>query len=151
MNTKKLFTHASKFVLLLCVSVCLISCNKEVVYTHWRVASGLYTLTHEYPTQDGSFTETFTNVMLVKNIGEDKQQNPPWVIREHLDGFDFEPGYEYILLVRHIYGKPEPNVADDWGLRGTTILGVVSKEKKETFIDPDDIDYYEFTRMGHAL
>jgi len=128
------------------------SCTKSITYTYWRVASQRYTIEHTYSETEGQeYTITFQDVLLIKNLGEDQASNPPWVMRDHLDGFDFEPGYECVLKVRYIWGKEGENGPDDWGRRLTTIVSVISKEQKETAVDLDDINYREGGQMGYAL
>lgn len=131
----------------------MMSCSKDIreTYTYWRVASNRYSFQFDDYNGEKPITLCFSNVLLIKNLGEKMNENPPWVIREEIKGFYPEEGYEYILHVRHSWRKKNGGMADDWSPHTTEIIDVLSKEHKTTDVDINDINYRELSQIGYSL
>lgn len=132
--------------ILLAVLVILtaVSCQKDNVIriTHWKVASCLY-----ISPEDG-FDRSEPHI-LYKDIGLNHSSNPKWKLRYMrnlheafreensiggFDDFEYEEGYEYIIEVSIVDYGP------DWECYAKIFNKIVSKEKKDTEVDPNDID-----------
>lgn len=124
----RLITILSLFVL------CLSSCTEIVTgvrRTQFRVASEYYN------NQELGFTEAF----LMQDIGlKGDNLSARWMAYCFpIENFDYEEGYEYVLLVKITEGTVlDKNLADgDW-IR-YSCLKVISKEKKDSNVDTTDI------------
>lgn len=57
--------------------------------------------------------------------------------RSHIEGFDYEPGYEYVVEIRVHEDPVDPNMADQ-ELLSYFLEKIISKEKKDSENLPDN-------------
>lgn len=133
--------------ILLAVLVLLtsVSCQKDNVIriTHWKVASCLFSPEEGF--------DLLGPHILYKDIGLDHSSNPQWKVTylvtlaedyneeeyhniDRWGDFKYEEGYEYIIEVSIVDNGP------DFECYGQYFNKIISKEKKETEVDPNDID-----------
>ena len=102
-----------------------------VRYTHFRIAS-------EYYTKE---SQGIHKVFIFQDIGlKDDNLSAPWTVNfMPIHGFDYEEGYEYVILVRITEGTVlDRELADrDW-IR-FSCRKVISKEKKDSKVDTSNI------------
>lgn len=113
----------------------LTSCSEVVVTrvkrTHFKVASEYYN------NESIGVTEAY----LIQDIGlKDKNTSSPWMAYCYpIENFDYEEGYEYVLLVKIKESTLlDKKTMDGFGIR-YFCNKVLSKEKKDSNVDTTDI------------
>lgn len=122
------------YLFFLCSVLCLASCSelKTSTKSHYRVASIYF----------NDEQQDLKNLLLLQDIGlNDDKVSDFWSVYPYspIKGFEYEEGYEYVLLLRKTEGTNLDKTIQDGDWISFTCLKVLSKEKKDSQINLEQI------------
>ena len=124
-----------RFITIFSLSVFFLTSCTEIITgvkrTHFRVASEYY----------NNEELDITDAPIIQDIGlQNNNLSAPWVVYCFpIEDFEYEEGYEYVLLVKITEGNVRDKKLADRAWIRYSCIKVISKEKKDSNVDTTNI------------